>query len=104
MAGWSGCSPPGATSRNKERSELALRESETRYRAVVEGQSEFILRVRPKGTLTFVNDAYCRYRGLSREQMLGGFNDVYHYPPEQQATIHAAWACLTPDFLPAPTS
>ena len=47
---------------------------------------------------SFVNDAYCRYRGLSREDLLGGFNDVYHYPPEQQATIHAAWAGLTPDF------
>ena len=82
----------------QKRAELALKESEARYRAVVEGQSEFILRLRPDGTLSFVNDAYCRYRGLSREDLLGGFNDVYHYPPEQQATIHAAWAGLTPDF------
>lgn len=82
----------------QEKAEAALRESEARYRAVVEGQSEFILRLRPNGTLTFVNDAYCRYRGMTRETMLDGFNDVYHYPPEQQAQIHAAWAGLTPDF------
>jgi PAS domain S-box-containing protein len=79
------------------RAEAALRDSEARYRAVVEGQSEFIIRLRPNGTLTFVNEAYCRYRGLAREVLLAGFNDVYHYPPEQQARIHAAWAALTPD-------
>ncbi|MEK0083028.1 PAS domain S-box protein [Benzoatithermus flavus] len=82
----------------QKRAERALKESEARYRAVVEGQSEFILRVRPDGTLSFVNDAYCRYRGLTREVLLGGFNDIYHYPPEQQAKIHAAWAGLTPEF------
>ncbi|MFZ1429699.1 MAG: PAS domain S-box protein [Geminicoccaceae bacterium] len=88
----------GRDATEQKRAELALMESEARFRAVVEGQSEFILRLRPDGTLTFVNDAYCRYRGLDREVLLGGFNDVYHYPPEQQATIHAAWAGLTPDF------
>ena len=88
----------GRDATEQKRAELALKESEARFRAVVEGQSEFILRLRPDGTLTFVNDAYCRYRGLGREVLLGGFNDVYHYPPEQQATIHAAWAGLTPDF------
>ena len=52
---------------DRKRAEAALGESESRYRAVVEGQTEFILRLRPDGTLTFVNDAYCRYRARSRE-------------------------------------
>ena len=65
--------------------ELALRESEARYRAVVEGQTEFILRLDPDGILTFVNDAYCRYRGIAaRGACSTGFNDIAHYPPEQQ--------------------
>ncbi len=76
--------------------ELALRESEARYRAVVEGQTEFILRIRPDGVLTFVNDAYCRYRGLDRATLLDGFNDVIHYAPAEQERIRAAWAGLTP--------
>ena len=54
----------------RREAEEALRQSEARYRAVVEGQTEFILRLRPDGTLTFVNDAYCRYRGLAREMLL----------------------------------
>ena len=76
--------------------ELALRASEERYRAVVEGQTEFILRLDPTGILTFVNDAYCRYRGKPRAVLMAGFNDVDHYPPEQQARIRAAWASLSP--------
>jgi PAS domain-containing protein len=46
--------------------EEALRQSEARYRAIVEDQTELICRFKPDGTLTFVNDAYCRYLDLVR--------------------------------------
>lgn len=49
----------------------ALLESETRYRAVVEDQTDLICRFRPDTTLTFVNEAYCRYFGQRREDLLG---------------------------------
>lgn len=55
----------------KRQTEEALRESEARYRAVVEDQTELICRFRPDGTLTFVNDAYCRYFGQTREALMG---------------------------------
>jgi PAS domain S-box-containing protein len=48
-----------------------IRESEERYRNVVEDQTEFICRFTPEGTHVFVNDAYCRYFGLKREEILG---------------------------------
>jgi PAS domain S-box-containing protein/putative nucleotidyltransferase with HDIG domain len=48
-----------------------LRESAERYRAVVENQTEFIVRWKLDGQRTFVNDAYCRYYGLTPEQALG---------------------------------
>ncbi len=54
----------------RKRSELALRESEARYRALVETQTEFVLRQLPEGRLTFVNEAYCRYVGKPREFLL----------------------------------
>ncbi len=41
--------------------EEALSESEARYRAVVEDQTELICRFLPDGTFTFVNGAYCRF-------------------------------------------
>jgi PAS domain S-box-containing protein len=56
---------------NRKMAEEAVRRSEANYRAVVEDQTEFICRFRPDGTLTFVNDAYCRYFGKPREELIG---------------------------------
>ena len=53
------------------KSEQALRTSEERYRNVVEDQTEFISRFLPDGTHIFVNEAYCRYFGLKRDEILG---------------------------------
>ncbi len=53
------------------RAEAALKESEARYRAIVEDQTELICRFKPDGTLTFVNDAYCRYFSKQREALIG---------------------------------
>jgi PAS domain S-box-containing protein len=51
--------------------EAALRASEARYRAIVEDQTELIARFKPDGTLTFVNEAYCRYFGRQKEDTIG---------------------------------
>jgi diguanylate cyclase (GGDEF)-like protein/PAS domain S-box-containing protein len=59
------------TSTGRKRAEKALRESEARYRAVVEDQTELICRFQPDGALTFVNEAYCRYFGKRREELIG---------------------------------
>ena len=56
---------------DRRRSEKALRESEARYRAVVEDQNELICRSLPGGRLTFVNGAYCRYFGKKCEELIG---------------------------------
>jgi len=47
-----------------------LRQVAELYRAVVENQTEFIVRWKPDGTRTFVNDAYCRYFGITYNQAL----------------------------------
>jgi PAS domain S-box-containing protein len=51
--------------------EEQMTKSRQRYRSVVDTQTELICRFLPAGTLTFVNDAYCRYWNVSREQFLG---------------------------------
>jgi PAS domain S-box-containing protein len=48
----------------------SLRESEQRYRDVVESQSGFVCRMLYDTSLTFVNTAYCRFLGKSRESLL----------------------------------
>jgi len=57
--------------KERERAEETLRQSEERYRSIVESQTELICRFRPDTTFTFVNDAYCRYFGKLREELIG---------------------------------
>jgi PAS domain S-box-containing protein len=60
--------------------ENALRESESRYRAIVEDyQTEMICRFKANGTLTFVNEVFCRTFGKSREELMG-MNYLYFLP------------------------
>ncbi len=51
--------------------EAALQSSEMRYWQVVEQHTDLICRYLPDGTLTFVNQAYCRYHGKSRKELIG---------------------------------
>ncbi|MHC4496662.1 MAG: PAS domain-containing protein, partial [Planctomycetota bacterium] len=55
----------------RKKAEEALKMSEQRYRAVVEDQTELICRNLPDGTITFVNEAYCRYFDKSRDELIG---------------------------------
>ena len=55
----------------RRRAEQEIRESEARYRAIVEDATELICRFRPDGTLTFVNGAYCRYFGRQPHELVG---------------------------------
>lgn len=51
--------------------EEELRQSQERYLAILEDQTELICRSGPDGALTFVNEAYCRYFGKGRDELLG---------------------------------
>jgi PAS domain S-box-containing protein len=74
----------------------ALRESEARYRAVIEDQTELICRFDQHGTLTFANDAACRFVGFTREQLLSGAYTPF-VPEEDLPLIQACLGGLTPE-------
>jgi len=63
---------------DKKQAETDLKQSEARYQAVVEGQSELITRFKPDGAFTFANAAYCRFVNRPEEEILKGsiFDDV----------------------------
>jgi PAS domain S-box-containing protein len=57
----------------RENARLAqeLRLQQQMYSTLVEDQREIICRFNPDGTLAFVNDAYCRYFGKTRDELVG---------------------------------
>jgi PAS domain S-box-containing protein len=81
---------------DKKNAEAALIESEARYRNVVEDQTEFISRCRPDGVHVFVNDAYCRYFSLAREEVIG-HRIVPKIFPEDKKRVGDHFASLSPD-------
>lgn len=68
----------------RQQAELALEQSEARYRGIIESQQDLIVRINPAGELTFVNDAYCVLLGRYRSELLGqSYFDLVHQ--EEQA-------------------
>jgi len=51
--------------------EARLKESELRYKSIVEDQTELIIRFLPDGTISFVNNAFCNYVNKRSEELLG---------------------------------
>ncbi|XHX75926.1 MAG: PAS domain S-box protein [Stenomitos frigidus ULC029] len=59
--------------------EQQLRQSEARYRAIVEDQTEMIVRFSLDSTILFVNDAYCRFFQIQRDEIIGkSYNPVIY--------------------------
>jgi len=94
----------------RRRQEVALRDSEERYREVVESQTDLVCRMLPDMTLTFVNEAFCRFYERDRSSLLG--TNLIGLVPENAREIAAdrvqsvilprercAWECeaLHPD-------
>lgn len=76
--------------------EVNLQLSESRYRAIVEDQTELICRWKPGGVLTFVNEAYCRYFGMTRQQLLGRIYTPV-IPKDELQGVFAELAKITPE-------
>jgi PAS domain S-box-containing protein len=77
--------------------EMKLRESEERYRNVVETQTELVVRYDGQGYPTFANEAYCRYLGVTLEEMLDRSRSDFDLVVPEDRERHGAYiASLTP--------
>jgi PAS domain S-box-containing protein len=79
----------------RKSNEEALRASQELFRAIIEDQTEMIVRWKPDGTRTFVNSAYCRVFGGTRAEFIG----TSFFPPISEQDREAVLArihALTP--------
>lgn len=72
---------------DRKAAELALQQSEARYRAIVEDQIDLISRSLPDSTLTFVNEAYCRFFNVQPEDVLGKSFFQLIYEADREAVV-----------------
>jgi PAS domain S-box-containing protein len=66
----------------RQQAEAALQASEQCYRAIVEEQTELVVRWSLDRKLLFINTAYCRFFGKTREELLG--QDFFVLVPESE--------------------
>lgn len=79
----------------RKRVEDELRASDTRYKNIVEDQTEYICRFLPDGTHIFVNEAYCRVFNKTRDEITG-HRFVPDIPKEDRDSIREHFRSLTP--------
>ncbi|MBN1890250.1 MAG: GAF domain-containing protein [Thermoflexales bacterium] len=78
-----------------ERIEKEAAEHAARYQAIVEHQSELICCLRTDGTITFVNEAGCRYFGKQRHELVGS-HFASLIPSDEQPFVEKQHASLSP--------
>jgi PAS domain S-box-containing protein/putative nucleotidyltransferase with HDIG domain len=84
---------------DREETLQALKNSEARYRAIVEDNPEMIVRFKPNGVITFVNQAFCTYLNLPSSQLVGRkLTDVSS--DEFKKVSERQLAYLNPDMAP----
>ncbi len=74
-----------AAAAERRLAERAVSESEKRFRAVVEDQTDLICRFKPDGTLTLVNPAFCRFHGKKSEELIA--TNFFQTLSEEDAAI-----------------
>lgn len=81
----------------QKRSQEALQQSEARYRAIVEDQTELIVRCDQDGVIGFANEAFARLSGLGSADQLIGLNLFEFVQDDLKQIIRAKFDRLTPD-------
>ena len=82
---------------DREETLQALKNSEARYRAIVEDNPEMIVRFKPNGVITFVNQAFCSFAQLTSSQLVG--DKLTNVPSDEFMKIaERQFSYLTPDM------
>jgi hypothetical protein len=74
-----------------------LKQSETRYRHIIEDQTELICRFTPAGMLTFVNQAFCRFFNQEEKSLIGREVDTLFNEKDQELLQKQCRSCSLQD-------
>ncbi len=80
----------------RKQAEEAVRESREWYLTLVEDIPALICRISRKGVITFANDAYCRFTGKQREEVVGE-NLYFFIAEEYRQLVRDNLSSLTPE-------
>jgi PAS domain S-box-containing protein len=87
-----------AAAAERRAAERAVSESEKRFRAVVEDQTDLICRFKPDGLLTFVNEAFCRFHGKRSDELIG--TNFFQTLSEEDAAVPLSYINSLPPNEP----
>lgn len=87
-----------AAEEERRRAEVALHDSEARYRGIVESTQSVFTRTDLEGRLLFANEAICRLVGVPLEAMLGQSFFAWVHPDDQAATLASMQAVQRPPY------
>jgi PAS domain S-box-containing protein len=78
-----------AAQRQREGAESKLRDSEQRYRMLIERMNEGVNITDPEARMTFVSDRFCEMTGYSRAELIGQTGAMLSIPELQPAWRHS---------------
>ena len=82
----------------QKRTENALRESEAKYRLLVDNQIDLIVKTDNQGRLLFVSPSYCRAHGMSEAELLGAGYMPFVHPNDRESTAREMAKLLEPPY------
>jgi PAS domain S-box-containing protein len=86
------------TQKNLEDAKREAEKAKNRYQGLVESQNDLIVRVDRDNKFTYVNDAYCRTFGKSREELLGSSFQPLIHPEDREKTLKAMEGLNSPPY------
>ncbi len=84
------------TTYDLRKSEGALRESEEKYRLLIENQTDMVVKVDIEGKFQFISPTYCEMFGKANEELLGKKFMPFVHEDDRQATAEAMEALYHP--------